>query len=345
VIVFRARACLRLSIAMIAASAIGLDVGLTDRPTAIFSAAPAAAETDGDALLSRLDTTMRERRRAGDLTAAAALGRQAWRVAVAEFGPTSAATTQRLVLLAQTHIDRRRWLDAEPLLILAARQARDADNAGLGAAALAGLARVALARGDADAALAWAEQAVQAMRRNPHHGTCEPLRAHGAALAMRERFADALRALEEALACDRLGHGLEASETARSLSQLGNLYLRWRRPEAALPLLQEAAAIDQARLGPPHPFIADDLHDIGLAYETLDRPEQARLLYLAALAVLERGGTETSRDTPRRAYVELALGRVERRLGRDAAAEASERDASRILSAARKEERRRERRA
>ena len=99
------------------------------------------------------------------------------------------------------------------------------------------------------------------------------------------------------------------------------------------------------RLGPAHPFIADGLHDLGLAYDALNRPERARRLFLAALSVLERGrGSEASRDTPRVAYAELALGRVERQLGQPAAAEAAQRDARRILNDAEAEERRRERR-
>ena len=43
-----------------------------------------------------------------------------------------------------------------------------------------------------------------------------------------------------------------------------------RRSEA-LPLIQQAAAIDQARLGAGHPFIADDLFDLGLVYDGLKR--------------------------------------------------------------------------
>jgi tetratricopeptide (TPR) repeat protein len=243
--------------------------------------------------------------------------------------------------LARAYIDRRCWLDAEPLLIFAARMPPETQEDGLGAAIFAGLARVALARGHADAALAWAGRAVESARRDPLHASAEPLRAFGAALTARERFEEARRTLDEALALDRRRHGPEAVETARSLSQLGNLYLRWGRPEDALPPLQHAAAIDQMRLGPAHPFIADDLHDLGLAYDALNRPERARRLFLAALAVLERG---TGRDTPRAAYAERALSRVERQLGHPAAADAVQRDARRIMNKAEAEERRRERR-
>ena len=203
----------------------------------------------------------------------------------------------------------------------------------------------------------WRSPAAMPTRRLP--GPAAPSNAHGATprgfqpnrcgrSAPRSPRSSASRtpgaSLDEALALDRRQHGPEAAETARSLSQLGNLYLRWGRPEDALPPLQEAAAIDQMRLGPAHPFIADDLHDLGFAYEALNRPERARRLFLAALAVLERGHGETA---TRRAppIPNVALSRVERQLGSPTAADAAQRDARRILNAAEAEERRRERRA
>ncbi len=289
-----------------------------------------------------LEAAAQDQLRAGDFEQATALRRQALQITLAAPGVELPARTQAIAALARAHLDRHRWLDAEPLLIVAAGMLPEASQDGLGAAVFAGLARVALARGDADAALAWANQAVGCQRSDPQRMSAEPLRALGAALAVQERFDEAQRALDQALALDRRRHGPDAAKTARSLSQLGNLYLRWDRPEDALPPLQEAAAIDQMRLGPDHPFIADDLHDLGLAYEALNRPERARRLFVAALAMLERG---TERDTPRVAYAELALSRIERQLGRPEAADAAQRNARRILDKAEAEERRRERRA
>lgn len=306
-------------------------------------AAQATEDADSPALLPFLEAKAEDRRRAGNLAELAALRWRMLRIALTAFGDNSPVTARAVIALAQAHIDRRRWLDAEPLLIIAARMLPEAQQESLEATIFAGLARVALARGDAEAALGLARRAVECGERNPQREIlAEPLRAFGAALAVLERFEEARQALEKALAIDRRRHGPEAARTARSLSQLGNLYLRWSRPEDALPLLQEAAANDQLRLGPSHPFIADDLHDLGLAYEALDRPERARRLFLAGLAVLERGA---ARDTPRAAYIERALSRIERRLGRSAAAEAAGREARRILKEAEAEERRRERRA
>ena len=334
-------------IALLAALTAGCsETGVAGQPPPTSASAPATGDADGSALAPMLEAAAQEQRRAGDFAQLAALRRRALQMTLAAPDSGVPARVRAIAALAKVHIDRRRWLDAEPLLIVAAEMLPEAQQGGLGAAIYAGLARVALARGDADAALAWASRAVECERSDPQQISTEPLRALGAALAMLERFEDARHTLDEALALDRRRHGLDSAETARSLSQLGNLYLRWDRPDDALPPLQEAAAIDQMWLGPGHPFIADDLHDLGLVYEALNRPERARRLFLAALAVLERRpGSETSRDTPRVAYAELALSRVERRLGRPAAADAAQRDASRILDEAEAEERRRERRA
>ena len=44
-------------------------------------------------------------------------------------------------------------------------------------------------------------------------------------------------------------HGAEGADTARSLAQLANFYLHQGKAGDALPLIEEAAAIDQSRLG------------------------------------------------------------------------------------------------
>src|SRR4029077_10408738 len=97
---------------------------------------------------------------------------------------------------------------------------------------------------------------------------------------------------------------------------------------------------DQSRLGATHPFIADDLHDLGLAYDALSRSDETRSACKAALGILERGA---GRETPRVAYVELELSRLYRQAGKDAAADAAFKDARRILNKSEAEERRRER--
>src|SRR5207302_7365569 len=135
-----------------------------------------------------------------------------------------------------------------------------------------------------------------------------------------ERFAEAEGVLDEALAQDGRQHGADGEDTARSLAQLANLYLRQGRAGEALLLIQEATAIDQSRLGPTHPFIADDLHDLGLAYDALHRDNEALGALNAALGVLERGA---GRETPRVAYVEIELRRLYRQAAKDPAAVAA----------------------
>src|SRR5207249_8696881 len=120
----------------------------------------------------------------------------------------------------------------------------------------AGLARIALARGDDGPAMVWAERAVEVARYNPHGRSAEPLRTLGAVLTAAQRFEAAEQALTQALTQDRKQHGADGIDTARSLAQLGRLYLRQGRASDALPLLERAAAIDRRRLGPAHPFIA-----------------------------------------------------------------------------------------
>jgi hypothetical protein len=56
---------------------------------------------------------------------------------------------------------------------------------------------------------------------------------------------------------------------------------------------------------------------------------------------LERGA---GRETPRAAYVELEIARIDRQDGKEAEADAASRNAKRILYKAEDEERRRERR-
>jgi tetratricopeptide repeat protein len=280
--------------------------------------------------------------REGALGEAASLRRRALVIAAKKFGGASASAAEAMAALAAVEIDRRRYLDAEPLLIVAglALAGRVAPDQPVMVTILAGRARIALARGETGPAEVFARRAVEMARHNPHRRSTEALRALGAALTTQKRFNEAERVLGEALAQDREQHGAEGIDTSRSLSQLAQLYLRQQKPERALPLIQEAIAIDQRRLGPAHPFIADDFYDLGLGYDAMRRPDAALRALTAALAVLERGA---GRETVRVAYAELELARIYREQGRTEEAEAANRDARRILNKAEAEERRRER--
>jgi tetratricopeptide (TPR) repeat protein len=312
------------------------------RLTGALAAAEAHDGTTSPYLLPVIGELAQARRGEGGLGAAAALRRRALDIAVAAFGCDSASAAQAMAALALIDIERRRYLDAEPLLIVAERVLRErvvADYPAM-AAIFAGLARIALARGDVKPAEAWALHALDIARRNRHGRSAEPLRTLGAVLTAEQRFEEAQSVLAEALAQDQRQHGPGGVDTARSLSQLANLYLRQGRAKDALPLLEEAAAIDQSRLGATHPLIADDLHDLGLAYAALHRADAARAAFTAAINVLERG---TGKETPRVAYAELELSRLDRQAGNAAAADAAFKDARRILNKAEAEEHKRER--
>ena len=293
-------------------------------------------------LLPVIEQLAQLRLREGELGEAASLRRRALAIAVKKFGGASASAAEAMAALGAVEIDRRRYLDAEPLLIAAgnALAGRLAPDQPVMVTILAGRARIALARGEIGPAEAFARRAVEMARHNPHRRSTEALRALGAALTMQQRFNEAERVLGEALAQDREQHGAEGIDTARSLSQLAQLYLRQQKPQRALPLIQEAVAIDQRRLGPAHPFIADGFYDLGLVYDAMRRPDAALRALTAALTVLERGA---GRETVRVAYVELELARIYRDQGLTEEAEAAGRDARRILNKAEAEERRRER--
>lgn len=317
-----------------------------DAAARLARALVAAEARDGPAsplLLHVIDQLAQQRERDGALDVAAARRHRALTIAIAADGCDSPEAARAMAAAATLAIERGRYLDAEPLLIIAARNLgrRAGDDRPLAATVFVGLAHIALARGDSEAAEQWARQAVAVEDREHGGGSAAPLRALGAALTAEGRFAPAEAALNAALAQDRRLRGADSVEAARSLSRLAHLYLRQGRVAAALPAIEEAAAIDQARLGPTHPFIADDLYDVGLVYEALGRGGEARRAFTEAIKVLEGG---TGRETPRVAYAEIELSRLYRREGRAADADAAFKDARRILNKAEAEEHRRERR-
>src|SRR5204862_1505672 len=198
-------------------------------------------------LLPLIEEIARFRLRQGDLAEAAALRRRALDIAVARFGCDSASAAEAMVALALVAIDRRRYLDAEPLLTAAqiTLEERVAPDHPAMAASLASLARVTLARGDAAEAEKAARRAVDIVSRKPHRRSTEPLRALGAALAAEGRFAEAAEVLREALAEARQHHGCDGAGTARNLAQLANAGLRSRRLGRPLALWQVLVRVPQ----------------------------------------------------------------------------------------------------
>jgi tetratricopeptide (TPR) repeat protein len=276
-----------------------------------------------------------------DINEATALRRRALKIAIAAYGSSSVVAAEAMASLAGLYIDLRRYLDAEPLAIAAGNvlAARLGAKDGAMAAVLADRARVALAQGERSGARKWAEEAVaidDTLGEAPHS---DRLRALGAVLAAEGQFDDSERTLHQALALDRSA-GDELA-TARSLAQLANAYMRQKRFAQALPLVEEATAIDQRRLGATHPLIAEDFHDLGLIYLAIDRPADAAKMFRTAIGVLDHGA---GGRTPTFAYIELDLARAEHALGHEDKAQSLFGDARRILNAAEDEERERQRR-
>ncbi len=277
-----------------------------------------------------------------DIGEATALRRRSLEIALAAYGAVSVPAAEAMAALAHLDIQRRRYLDAEPLAIaagnvLAARLG--AEDPSL-APVLADRARIALAQGDRDDARKWAEQAVTVDDKNYGAPGSERLRVLGAVLTAEERFDDGERVLRRALALDRAsGDPLAA---ARSLAQLGKAYLRQKRFAEALPLIEQATSIDQDRLGATHPLIAEDFDDLGSIYVATGRAADAAEAFGTAIDLLNRG---VGRGTPILAYIELDLAHAEQALGHRDKAQSLFDDARRILNAAEDQEHARQRRA
>jgi tetratricopeptide (TPR) repeat protein len=278
----------------------------------------------------------------GELVDASSSRRRALRIALRSYGGESTKTANAMVALADVELLRHRYTEAEPLLItaLSILEAGTGSDSSAVTGVLAALARIALARGDLPAAQSWADRANAASLRHPSNASSEALRVLGAVYSTGNRFDDGERVLRTALARDRQAHGDNNVETARSLAQLANLLLRAQRFNEALPLIEQAIAIDQQRLAPTHPLIADDYADLGLIYAGLGRDDAAGDAIYYALDLLDRGSSE---ETPRVAYLELQLAPVLRRLGEPDDAQDAFDDAKRILDAAAEDEKKHER--
>jgi hypothetical protein len=278
----------------------------------------------------------------GALAEAAASRRRVLKIAQRAYGPDSPNAAGAMVALANVEMLRQRYVAAEQLLMTAVPMLeahRGADNPAL-AAPLAALARIAVARGDLTAAEDWAGHANIIALRHPQAASNEPLRALGAVYAAEQRFNEGERVLRAAIARDRQAHGSNSLETARSLAQLANLQLRGQRCDQALPLIEEAIAIDQQRLGANHPLIADDFADLGLIYAGLGRDGAASDALYFAIDLLENGSSE---ESTRLGYAELEIAPILRRLGQKEDAETALKDGKRIVDAAEEDERQRER--
>lgn len=278
----------------------------------------------------------------GALVDAAASRQRALKITVRAYGADSINAADAMVALASVELLRHRYSRAEPLLIAAVPplEGRFRTDSPALAEPLAGLARIALARGDLPAAEGWAKRAAAIADRRPATTGTEPLRALGAVYAAEDRFDDGEKVLRAAIAHDRQRAGADNPELARSLAQLANLLLRAQHFSEALPIIEQAIVIDQDRLGSNHPLIADDFADLGLIYAGLGRDDDASYALGYAIGLLTDGSSE---ESTRLAYAELDIAPVLRRLGQGDDADAAFKDARKILDDAAQDERQHER--
>jgi tetratricopeptide (TPR) repeat protein len=316
----------------------------TDRGLALARSVTGAERRWGSSspkLLPLLAKLAQIRFEEADFAAATALRRRAFTIAIAGFGADSATAAMAMAALAHLYVEQRRYLDAEPLLIVAANTLNQGPAAAAPlAAALADRARVALARGENQCAEGLARRAAAIDQTAVGAVHSDRLRILGAVLVVEQKFGAAETALRRAVELDRAGGDQPA--TARSLAALADAYLRQQHFALALPAIEEATAIDQDRLSPLHALIAEDFDDLGLVYLGLERVADGARALRTSAAILERG---TGRDTPVLGYVQLDLARAEHLLGHDGKAKALFAAARRILNAAEDEERDRQRRA
>jgi tetratricopeptide (TPR) repeat protein len=278
----------------------------------------------------------------GALAQAADSRRRALKIELHTYGGGSINAAQAMIALARVEVLRQNYTEAEPLLIgaLPVLRMRFGEESPALVEPLAALARVALARGDLSAAESWAHQSQAIAARRPAGTSTEPLRVLGAIDAAEQRFDDGEKILREAIARDRQYHGADSLEIARGLAQLANLLLRAQHCDKALPLIEQAIAIDQDKLGETHPLIADDYADLGLIYAGLGRDDAASDALYFTIDLLERGANE---ESARLGYAELEIAPILRRLGQTEDADAAFKDAKHILDKAAEDERQRER--
>lgn len=272
----------------------------------------------------------------GALSEAADSRQRALKIAIAAYGGDSPNTAKAMTALAEIDILRLRYFDAEPLLTVAVADlsARLGDNDPALSKPLADLAHIAIAHGEFERAEHLAGRANLLAGHDPAQ-SAEALRALGAAYAGEQRFTEGESVLRQAVTLDRRTHGDDSLEAARSWAQLANLLLRAKRFDDALPPIEQALAIDQARLGPTHPLIADDLCDLGLIYAGLKRDKDASLVLAYAMGLLGQAGDH---DSSRYAYAELDLAGVLRTMGYDKDAERGFTEGKRILDKAQEDD-------
>ena len=111
----------------------------------------------------------------------------------------------------------------------------------------------------------------------------------GNELAAQGRFQDAEGSLRQALAIERKRFQRANEDTARTLQSLGKVVDKLGRPAEALPLMQEAVAMQRKLWGAqPYPDLADAINDLGLLELDQGDYRQSEQLFRESIAMKRR---------------------------------------------------------
>ncbi len=111
----------------------------------------------------------------------------------------------------------------------------------------------------------------------------------GVVLAAEGRGTDAQASLNEALTQQRALYGEANDGTARTLKELASVVDENGDLKAAIPLMEEAVAIQRKLRGAtPHPALAEAISDLAVLREENDQHDQAETLFLESLAMQRR---------------------------------------------------------
>jgi tetratricopeptide (TPR) repeat protein len=149
--------------------------------------------------------------------------------------------------------------------------------------------------------------AVGQLHYGPRYCTAYAMASLGEALTELGAFDGALAALERAHAMFSEYRGADAihPDLALTHADLGDLYVRWGRPDLALPHLERAVVIDEQTLGPDHQHTGGVLASVGEALAESGRCREALVPLRRAVAIWDHAAP----DKAEVAYALTALGR------------------------------------
>lgn len=104
----------------------------------------------------------------------------------------------------------------------------------------------------------------------------------------RGRYSEAEPLYKRALSIREQQLGIDHTDVAANLNNLGLLYWQQGKYEEAEPLFIRALLIREQKLGEMHPDTAESLNDLALIYRNQGKYEEAELLYKRALSICER---------------------------------------------------------